>query len=164
MEWLNLPLKIGDIFRKYKYIFLVIAVGAVLMLWPSSKAGDESVNTEKAADVTVVSTEKQLENILSKIKGVGRVSVMLTTAKGEEVLFKSDLDISEGQTREDTIILTDADRAQNGLITQVNPPIYLGAIIVCDGAEDPVVRLAVVNAVRNATGLGADSISVLKMN
>jgi stage III sporulation protein AG len=35
--------------------------------------------------------------------------------------------------------------------------------VICQGAADPAVRLAVVEAVADATGLGADRISVLKM-
>ena len=37
-----------------------------------------------------------------------------------------------------------------------------GAVIVCDGAEDPNVRLDIVNSVRAYTGLGWDEIKVLK--
>ena len=46
---------------------------------------------------------------------------------------------------------------------QVNPPTYLGAIIICEGADDANIRLAVVDAVSKVTGLGANRISVLKM-
>ena len=65
--------------------------------------------------------------------------------------------------RKETVILTDSERNQQPLVQQVLPPQYLGAVIVCQGAENAAVRLAVVEAVRNATGLGADKISVLKM-
>ena len=38
-----------------------------------------------------------------------------------------------------------------------------GAVIVCDGANDPSVRLNVTNAVAAYTGLGSDKITVMKM-
>lgn len=38
-----------------------------------------------------------------------------------------------------------------------------GAVVVCEGAESPVVRLNVVNAVRGYTGFGSGDIEVLKM-
>ena len=38
-----------------------------------------------------------------------------------------------------------------------------GAVIVCQGAEDPDVRLNVTNAVAAYTGLGSDKIRVIKM-
>lgn len=37
-----------------------------------------------------------------------------------------------------------------------------GAVIVCDGADDPNVRLDIVNSVRAYTGLGWDDIKVFK--
>ena len=52
---------------------------------------------------------------------------------------------------------------ETGLIKQVNPPKYLGALIVCQGADDPSVRLAVSQAVASVTGISTDRISVLKM-
>ena len=38
-----------------------------------------------------------------------------------------------------------------------------GAVVVCDGADAPTVRLYVTNAVMSYTGLGSDRISVIKM-
>jgi stage III sporulation protein AG len=61
------------------------------------------------------------------------------------------------------VIITDSDRAQQGLISQVLPPSYLGAVIVCQAGDQPEVKLAVVEAVCDAVGLTADKISVLKM-
>ena len=62
-----------------------------------------------------------------------------------------------------TVTVSGADRREDGLIRQVNPPTYKGAIVVCQGADNGAVRLAIVEAVSRATGLGADKISVLKM-
>ena len=60
-------------------------------------------------------------------------------------------------------MITDSNRNETGLIHQRNPPKYQGAIILAMGADDPAVKLAIVDAVSNVTGLGADKISVLKM-
>ena len=49
------------------------------------------------------------------------------------------------------------------MVRQILSPEYLGAVVVCQGANDVQVRLAVVEAVSKVTGLGADKISVLKM-
>jgi stage III sporulation protein AG len=39
----------------------------------------------------------------------------------------------------------------------------MGAIVLCQGADVPSVRLAIVDAVSKVTGLVANQISVLKM-
>ena len=46
---------------------------------------------------------------------------------------------------------------------QVNPARFLGAVVVCQGADDPQVRLQVIDAVSKATGLRSNCIAVLKM-
>ena len=38
-----------------------------------------------------------------------------------------------------------------------------GAVIVCEGADDPAVRLCITESVRAYTGLGWDEIKVFKM-
>ena len=65
--------------------------------------------------------------------------------------------------RIETVIVNDKDRNQKGLIQQILAPEYRGAIVVCQGADDATVRLAIIEAVADATGLGTDRISVLKM-
>ena len=92
---------------------------------------------------------------------------MLTEALGEEIIYQTNDDISNGDTssssRGDTVTITDSERNENGLVRQQNPPKYMGAIVVCQGGDNATVRLAIIEAVSNVTGLGADKISVLKM-
>jgi stage III sporulation protein AG len=101
------------------------------------------------------------------MQGVGRVKIMLTVMEGERMIYQADEDVTTGDNnstvRNETIILTDSERNQHALISQILAPRYLGAVIVCQGADDPYVKWAVVEAVSKATGLGADRISVLKM-
>ena len=110
---------------------------------------------------------QELSALLSKIEGVGKVEVMLTIRSGETTYYQRDEDISSNSDssslRQETIVLTDSERNEHPLITQVLPPQYLGAVIVCQGADQPSVKWAIVEAVSKATGLGADQITVLKM-
>lgn len=39
-----------------------------------------------------------------------------------------------------------------------------GVVVVCRGADDPVVRLDIIRAVISYTGFGSDKITVLKMS
>ena len=167
MEWMSLSKRLPDILKKYKYVILVLAVGLVLMAIPS---GTDRENTTDEAPVEIklqTSVSQELAALLTQIEGVGKVEVMLTIASGEETVFQTDQDISMGNdtqsTRQETVMTTDTQRNQTGLIKQINPARYLGAVIVCQGADSPSVRFAVVDAVSKATGLGSDRISVLKM-
>ena len=153
--------------QKYKFAVLIVAIGLVLMLLPNLSGEKKTVNIPQQIEVQEVSIESRLEEILSNIYGAGKVQVLLKESKGEETLYQTDDDTvtneSSVSTRLETVTVTDSDRTQKGLIRQINPPVYLGAVIVCQGGDDPNVCLAIVDAVSDATGLGADRITVLKM-
>ena len=159
--------KLPQWLKKYRYPILVLAIGLVLMVLPGRSKKAEPVAVEKTAKEQTGSISTQLAQILGRIQGVGKVEVMLTVKTGETTVYQTDEDIStteSGSTvRKETVIVTNSDRQQEALVTQVLPPEYLGAIIVCQGADNVQVRLAVVEAVSKATGLGSDKISVLKM-
>ena len=113
------------------------------------------------------SVSDRLEEILAQIQGVGKVRVMLTESAGAQTVYQTDRDEERTDTstsvRVETVIVSDQNRVQNGLVKSVTPPTYLGAIVVCQGGDQPSVRLAVSQAVSNVTGLGIDRITVLKM-
>ena len=110
---------------------------------------------------------QRLEEILSRIEGAGEVKVLLTERVGPEQIYQTDLEQEEeeGGTRSSgqTVILENAERTESAIPVKTLGPEYLGAVVVCQGADNARVRLAVVEAVRCATGLGADAISVQKM-
>lgn len=161
MDWAALRNKGEDFFRKYKYVALVLALGIFLMLLPDSAGEMEEEHPVQTEPVSSVSQE--LESILSQIDGVGKVRVMLTESSGGETVYQTDEDSDAQSLRVDTVIVTDSDRAEQGLVKQVNPPVWLGAIVVCQGADRPAVQLSVVEAVSNVTGIPTDRITVLKM-
>ena len=165
MDWIAIRERAVGFVKKYRYVVLVLAVGLFLMWLPPSEEAAEAVaevQTETPSD-----PEAELEEILSQIDGAGKVKVLLTQATGEETIYQTDDDITvsdtSSTTKHDTVIVSDSGRTEGGLVRTVNPPTYLGAIVVCQGAERPSVCLAIVEAVSNATGLGTDRISVLKM-
>lgn len=151
---------------KYKYPILILLAGLILMLLPST-AEPQVPETAVESLPAGADLEERLEMILSRIDGAGEVSVLLTESRGRELLYQTD---SQSQTdpdrtsrTDDTVLVDGSDGTETGLLRQTLEPQYRGAVIVCQGGDDPNVRLAVVNAVRCVTGLGADAISVLKM-
>lgn len=158
--------KVRSFLKKYRYPAIILAVGVVLMSLPTREEADSlPQTTQPIAEQT--SLADSLEDILSKMEGVGSVRVLLTEAQGGETIYQTDEDQNNGENssslREETVILSDERRTETGLVRQKIPPVYRGAIIVCQGADQPAVKLAIVNAVANVTGIGADRISVLKM-
>jgi len=166
MDWVGIKNKALDAFKKYRYAILILVAGAILMLIPGRSAEPSQTNAEPSQAIEQKSITQELTQILSQINGVGKVQVMLTVASGERTIYQYDEDSKAGENgsvRKDTVIISDADRNESGLIQQVIPAKYQGAVIVCEGADHAAVCLAVVDAVSKVTGLGADRISVLKM-
>lgn len=151
--------KIREFLVKYRYALLVLLVGLVLMLLPTgsdsqTKQPITDASPSKEQDVT-----QELTQILASIQGVGKVQVMLTVEEGEKTVYQYD----EKASGKDTVIITDGNREETGLVYQVISRKYRGAVVVCQGADSASVRLSVIEAVAKVTGLGTDRISVLKM-
>lgn len=167
MDWITIKSKLSSMIQKYKYVILILCAGLLLLTLPSSKVKQEQKDVIIAPDTNILSVEDQLSQILSYVQGAGKVQVMLSISSGEETLYQTDgnhtNNADSATTKTDTVTVTDSDRNEAGLIRQINPPVYAGAIVVCQGADNPSVRYAIVEAVSKATGLGADKISVLKM-
>ena len=157
--------RINALFGKYKYPILVVLVGLGLMLLPTQpgqSSAEPPTETSPAPDL-----EQRLETILGQIDGAGQVLVLLTEDSGSETLYQtdsqSDSDGTGSSRTDDTVLVEDSARTETGLVRQTLAPKYRGAVILCQGADQPRVCLAIVEAVRCVTGLRADQISVQKM-
>lgn len=167
MEIKALQSKVQSLFQKYKYAFIIFLVGILFMIVPGKLLGSEDRGEVQEVVEQGSSVQQELEEILSYIKGAGTVRVMLKELSGEETIYEVNEDISvsdsSSDTKIDVITITDQNRNEHGLIKQVNPPKYQGAVILCQGGDDPSVKFAITDAVSKITGLGADKIAVLKM-
>ena len=163
MDWIASKRTIFDYLKKYKFMILVLLAGMVLMMWPDA----EEPKQTPAPAIREISLQDSLESILEKISGAGQVSVLLTQSAGEETIYQTDenssVQESGSNTHQQTVLVSGTGREEIGLVKKVKAPTYLGAVVVCQGADNASVRLAVVEAVRSATGLSSDRISVLKM-
>ena len=154
--------------RKYKYAMAVLLVGLLLMMIPTRQnTSGNKMENEPQSVIKNQDLASELTEILEDIQGAGKVKVMLSEAEGERILYQTDSTYTQSEqstsSKTQTILITDSNRNQAGLVHQKNPPIYRGAVVLSQGADNPTVRLAIVDAVGKATGLGADKIAVLKM-
>ena len=163
MDWIANKKTVLDFLKKYKFMILVLLAGMVLMMCPEAEETKET----PAPAAKEISLQESLESILEKISGAGEISVLLTQSAGEETIYQTDenssVQESGSSTQRQTVLVSGAGREEMGLVKKVKAPTYLGAVVVCQGADNASVRLAVVEAVRSATGLSSDRISVLKM-
>ena len=161
LKWMD---GVSRIWGKYKYALIVLALGILLMLLPGKNNEETAIQQTLPASGKTITEE--LTGILEQIRGVGKVRLMLTVDAGEETLYQFDEDRNlgdNGSVRTETVIVTDASRQETGLIRQILPASYRGAVVVCEGGDQASVCLSVIQAVSKVTGLSSDKITVLKM-
>ena len=154
--------------KKYKYVALVVLVGVVLMLLPSGKG--EQQDTVEPVNVSegysLAETERRMEQVLGRIRGVGQVQVMLTLKSGSSLQLaenRSDsLRDTEARQERDVVTLNRGSGYEDVVVTEQTYPVYQGAVVVCKGADSSAVRLAITETVQALTGLASDRIQVVK--
>ena len=158
----------GHRFGKYKYVILMIGIGVLLLLIPtsSSKESDSMGRSNVEEDFSVEALEEQLEHILSRIEGAGQVSVMLTVERGMKRIYAQDGQVEQKnesiRKESETVVISKGTGTQETVLVQQIYPQFQGALVVAEGGGDPSVRLNLTEAVAALTGLGADKISVCK--
>ncbi len=159
--------KVTEFFKKYKFVLLIIAAGAVLLLLPTGgkEAGRSDPVSGTEEDFSVEALEEKLSQVLSKVDGAGQVSVVLTVRSGMERVLAQDVTASradgDAQSTTKTVILSTGSGEETVLLSQ-NYPTFQGALVVCRGGDDPQVKLLLTQAVAALTGLGSDRITVCK--
>lgn len=120
--------------------------------------------------------EKKLENILEKINGVGKVSVLLTYSESSSIvpIYNTSQSMSTTEEKDTsggirTITSEDNKKdvitdASSNIVTekQVMPKIE-GAIITAQGAKDSNIKSNIISAVEAVTGLANHKIQVFEM-
>ena len=152
---------------RYKYAALVVLIGAGLLLWPSGKRNTSTSSVSAAAEETI---QAEMEEILGQISGEGQVRVMLTAdtdgerqlARDTELTYRGEPTAPEDYSARSETVLTDGGEGDAPVVTRRVYPTYRGALVVCQGGDQPQVRLAVTEAVSALPGLSADRIAVAK--
>ena len=156
--------KIKGPMEKYRLVWLVILAGLILLMLPMGEEEEPVQETTTATtQFDLAALENRLEEALSKIDGAGEVTVVLTIQNGPRQVLAQDVDrrTGEGENTE-TVSLSRGSSAQETVAVQELYPSYQGALLICEGGDDPDVRLKLTEATSALTGLGADKISISK--
>ena len=158
---------VKKLWERYKYVGLAALVGMILLALPTGEPAKEE-KTETAA--VSRDLEREMEEILSNIQGVGQVKVLLTMdsdgerqlAQDTEVAYSGTVEAPEDYSRTSSTVLLDGEAGDESLVVRTVYPTYRGALVVCSGGGEPSVKLTVTEAVAARTGLKSDCITVAK--
>lgn len=199
LEWIKEKLGIENNKKLYNNLLMLLFMGIVLVIvsnfykditYKDKNAAEESNGFNNQGSVTYKSNdeyfykeklEEELAGILSKIAGVGKVSVMITYESGKELVTQKDKSITDkvtdekdnaGGTRiinessvsEKTVMVNQQGGSSEPLIVkEINPQIR-GVIVVAEGAWDSKVKRKISQAVQTVLDIPAYRVTVLETN
>lgn len=167
-------------------VILIVTLIAVNTIWNGKEETENNSNKELAEINNIEETangesnlEKNLENILMKLKGVGKVNVLITYSESNQIVAMYNENSKESTTEEEdtsggkrTIQEVDttkdiAYKEENGSKVPVTEKVIMakieGAIIIAEGAENATVKTNIIQAVEAVTGLATHKIQVFEM-
>ena len=118
---------------------LLLALAGILLLFSGGGLfGAGSKKEEADSDPTAyrLALERELASLCAEVKGVGRVSVMITLKEGERTDYAG------------------------SKVSSVSPPSVLGAAIVCDGGGNAETRAELTRLVSGLLGIGSNRVTV----
>ena len=143
-----------------------------------NQTGVELASEELSSSETIDNNdlEKRLENILSKISGVGNVSVLLTYTQTSSRIpiynINSSVSTIEEKDTSGVSKVTETENMQkevisdndSGIVTEkIVMPVVEGAIITAEGASNSNVKSNIIAAVEAVTGVATHKIQVFEM-
>lgn len=168
MRWKEGGIDASTLWKKYRFVILVILAGVVLMLLPTHSSDKKEPRSEPSERETfsLEREEARMEEVLGRIEGAGRLQLMLTLQSGSQLQLAEDSDLTaaadEQRTERSTVTLSRGSGVEDIVVTQQIYPVYQGAVVVCQGADNAAVRLALTEAVCALTGLSSDKVSIVK--
>lgn len=165
--------------KKLKLIVIIGFVGIGMIFLSDILFSKENDGySETAADVVSLDTQdykKQIEHelteILNKIDGVGKVSVMLTIegtteyVYAEEILQSTDVNSNGTSTKyQSEVVIVSSGGGKEALVKKIIKPQINGVIVVCEGGENARVCEKVIKAVSSVLNISTSRICVAKGN
>ncbi len=163
--------------------FLVLAVILVVVL-NSIYSDKDKKNVTSGNTVIATSNTKnyktdfeiRLENVLSKIKGVGKADVMVSYENDVQKIpmvdtknvttVTSEKDSAGGERKteetnsETTIIYESNGSSKTPVVKEYTVPIVKGVIVVAEGGDAVAVKEKIISAVESITGVSSHKIQV----
>lgn len=174
LAWLkDLGEKLRPLAHRYRAVLIVLLAGMLLLASGGWFGGGEEqaaaqTGQPETAGFDLAVFEQDLNEKLAAIEGVGRVELMLSLDQTEEAVYavntRQTRNGDAGQSYEsDLTVVSDGSYGEKPVTVKSLLPTFRGAVVLCDGADNAQVRLAVTQAVGTVCGIGSDKVTVLKM-
>ncbi len=148
------------VISQHKYVLLMIVLGMVFLMLPTEQHSDSPSTQTAVFDLTEF--EEHLAENLSYVQGAGETRVVLTLRNDGQKIYAQDSQTqAQGGGSRSTVTIGSGSSEQVVEVQQLYPQ-FQGALVICEGGDNPSVQLKLMQAVSALTGLGSDSITVCK--
>lgn len=159
--------------KKQLLIITIAAIGIILIVisdFGALKADTEETTTAESnifseAEYTE-NLENKLEDMISSLNGAGRTKVSVTLECDYETVYARDGSYSQkdgASDEENEYIIIDSDKQEGGLVLKTVTPKVRGVAVLCEGGDLPQVEIAVCEMLEALLDVGANHISVSKI-
>ena len=144
------------------FIIIICAISVFIIF-----GGGESTEKTEVKEDPAFTLEKRLERVLSKVDGVGRVSVFVALDDyGATDYVKDTRETIEKEQSESekTTVLKGSGASSSPVVTRVTSPKVKGVIVVAKGAKNQVVKANLAAAVEASLAIMPHRIKILEGN
>ena len=150
--------------KKIQYIIIAICfvVAILIFVFSSISTVNQSSKSQNSVDSYVTNLEERLSKTLSKVKGAGKVSVIITVESGMETVLASKIITTEtptGTEVEETPLIVNGKTV---VVKELYPKI-VGVLIVAEGANNISVMKKIQQATISLLDIQLNQIEILSM-
>ncbi len=163
--------------KKVQRIIVFVGLAVILLIFLSTLSfdggGKEQSDVTSLEDTSAIEKEleQRLEQLLEQIDGVASVKVMVTLDCTSQRVYARDSKSGDSSqtgsggsnsssSSETSLVLAGSGNSKEPIEQGTILPRVRGVAVVCEGAEDPLVKEKVVNAVISALNVGASRVYV----
>lgn len=147
-----------------KTLLIIFIVGMGLLLLPTNESPEQK-QIENTQYHSKEETEAELCAILSKIKGAGKVDVMITLEDNGATHYAQDEQSRSGnseKTTEKNHVFSKKSSTEEPLIIRRTEPKISGILVCAEGAGNPQVKSNIISAASALLGIKSHRIEVLE--
>ncbi len=154
--------------KKLKIIIAVALAGVMLiMLSELVPSGDKNASDTTRSDYReyIACLEAESEELISSISGVGRCKVMITLKNTNESVYAKNLEensSSGSYSKSDEYVLYEGQEGKTPVLIKEYFPDIQGVAVVCDGADNTLVRESITESISSLYGVPVSRISISK--
>ena len=146
-------------------IIIALALAGVLLIMLSEliPSGESKSAQEVDYDSYIASLEDKTAELISSINGVGRCKVMITLKNTNESIFAKNTEENSGSgnySKSDEYVLYEGQEGKTPVLIKEYFPDIQGVAVVCDGADNKVVRESITECVSSLYGISVSKISI----